>query len=310
MLRLEYGKDKLPYDKVAIAVGLFDGVHIAHRELMLTTVREARDMGIPAGVFTFTGDIKSSSTRIYTDDEKLDIIESLGIDFVITASFADIAGKSAEEFCVDILHHELGVALAVVGYNFKFGKGAVGTPDLLESIFASLGKRTIVVPEMTLDGKAVSSTRIREALAKGNMKAATDMLGAPYFVSGKVEHGIGQGRDTLGYPTVNVRKRLGSADLPFGVYRAAVACLGKIYSAVCNLGKCPTLSPREAHFEAHIINFSEPVYDEQIKIYLLEFLREEIAFDTVEELKMQIKVDLERTIKANGEAKWITTGQK
>ena len=96
MLRLEYGKDTLPYDNAALAIGVFDGVHLAHRELILTTVRNARAMGIAAGIFTFSGGIKSTSPRIYTDEEKIDILDSLGIDFVITAHFSDIAGKSAD----------------------------------------------------------------------------------------------------------------------------------------------------------------------------------------------------------------------
>ena len=310
MLRLEYGKDTLPYEKAAIAIGVFDGVHLAHRELVRTTVREARSMGVAAGVFTFTGSIKSTSPRIYNDSEKLDILESLGIDFVITASFSDIANKSAEEFCIDVLHGELGISLAVIGYNFKFGKGALGTSDLLKTTLNAVGARTVIVPEMRLDGDTVSSTRVRRLVSTGDMQTAAKLLGAPYFVSGRVEHGIGKGGTDLGFPTINVKFNRGNVRLPNGVYRAAVECRGKIYSAVCNLGECPTLAPRDVHFEAHIIDFSESIYGEEIKIYLLEYLRAETRFETVDALKMQIKVDLERVIKANGEEKWITTGQK
>ena len=292
-----------------IALGFFDGVHIAHRDLILSASRIAHEKGMPLGIFTFDGDIKSGVPKIYGQAEKLKIFEQLGADFVVLADFESIKDLTPEEFVCHVLYKDLSARTVVAGFNFRFGKGAVGNAESLAALMKSIGGEAVIRREITSDdGKTVSSTRIRELISKKDIKTANSLLGAPYFIRGRVSSGNKKGRE-LGFPTVNTSLEP-DRTAPLGVFRSAVPIDGKIYHAVTNIGSCPTLGEREIHAETHIINYTGDLYERELEIYLLGFLREEIHFNSVDELCRRVEEDKKRTVNENGELSWQRLGLK
>ena len=302
---------KLTVGECAVAIGLFDGFHVAHRALVQKTREIAKQKGLSTGIFTFISNktIKKGAKKIYSTEEKLEIADSLGVDFAVVADFSDIANLSAEEFVKHTLVDDLSAKIAAAGFNFRFGEGASGDASLLDRLMRESGGEAIVFDEYTHGGRAVSSTVIRELLTDGKMADATSLLGTPYFLTGEVSHGDGRGR-SLGLPTVNT-------DIPeekliprVGVYRSAVLISDRLYSGVTNVGTCPTFGERAPHAETYILDFSGELYGESIRVYLLEFLRDERHFDSADSLILQIKLDINYTIKKNGEQTWQELGLK
>jgi riboflavin kinase/FMN adenylyltransferase len=163
---------------------------------------------------------------------------------------------------------------------------------------AKRGKEAITVNEKTLDGKSISATLIRELIAQGEIEEANRLLGAPYMLRGKVSAGEGLGH-SLGFPTINTDIPKGRAT-PLGVFRSAVPIGDNIYHAVTNIGSCPTLGERQTHAETHIMGFDGNLYTQDIEVYLLGYLRNEIKFNSAKELINQVEEDKQRAIKENG----------
>lgn len=302
--------EKLNVGKCAVALGYFDGVHLGHRELISLLVREARADGLKSYVLTFEDNIaktKKTQSIIYNTEEKIRIFESLGVDGVIIADFSSISGLSPESFVFDVLIDSLGVELAISGYNFRFGKFAAADSSRLIELMEDKGKRALVLSERRIDGKTLSATVIREYLSAKRLDEATKMLGAPYFIEGTVERGLGLGKG-FGFPTVNIPIRE-SSPLTSGVYRTAVKIGDKLYTGVTNVGSCPTVKEREIHTETLIADFDGNLYGQNIKIYFLGYLREEKLFDSVDGLREQIYLDKDRSIEENGDLTWLATGQ-
>ena len=293
----------------AVAVGFFDGVHLAHRELIHTAIDEARRRGIPAGVFTFSSEsgIKSSRSRIYTTEERLGIIESLGVDFAVVCDFASIRDVSGRDFVREVLVGDLGVSVAVSGFNFNFGKNAEsGATDFVKYMSEAGGEAIIIEPRM-FAGRPLSSSMIREFLSVGKVESAAAALGAPFFVTGEVDRGWELGRK-LGFPTANIAEAAGRVKLKRGVYRCAVKIGNRLYHAITNIGVCPTFDERDSHYETHILNYSGNLYGKKITLYFLGYLREERHFDSPEKLKEQIAVDKYRAKEENGDTLWQEIG--
>ncbi len=291
-----------------VALGFFDGVHKAHREILKTARRKAEALGVPFGVFTFASesDIKKEAKRLYTTDERLEIIEGLGADFAVLADFAEIRSLSEEEFVKGLLIGKLNCDVAVAGYNFRFGKGALGDSEALFCLMEKSGRRAVIVEEVTVSGSPVSSTLIRSFIEEGRIEESNIMLGSPYAFFGKVVHGNNDGKK-LGIPTVNTEIH-NKVTPKLGAYRSLVLFDGEIYNAVTNIGKCPTLGEREIHLETHMIGFSGDIYGKNVKIFLLGFLREERLFASEKELIMQINIDKNITLEENGVEKWQELG--
>ncbi|MBR2344008.1 MAG: riboflavin biosynthesis protein RibF [Clostridia bacterium] len=290
----EYGKDRLPKAKRAVALGFFDGVHLGHRKIIGDTVASAKRNSLTSAVFTFFGErggFKPSAPRIYSTEEKLGIFRTLGVDEVIIADFSKISHISAEDFARELLAGELSAREAHLGYNYRFGRGGTAGADELEALLRSVGARAYIAPEYKFHGMPLSSTEIRRALAAGDIRLAGEMLGAPYRLRGKIEHGRGLGH-SLGYPTVNTEL---SHDCPLrhGVYRTAVEISGRRLLGVTNIGVCPTVGEREMHAETHIIDFSGELYGEECTVFFLDFLRDEIKFSSEAELSERIRLDVE-----------------
>ena len=298
-------------EKCVVALGFFDGVHLAHRRLIAHAEQIARAKGLRLAVFTFAAEAegyKYTEGRLYSTEEKLSLLASLGVELTVLADFSSLRDLSPEAFALDVLVKTLGAHIAVAGYNFRFGKGASGDAHTLLALMRASGGDAVIEAECTQGGEAVSSTRIRRLLAQGKTEEADRLLVTPYFLEGTVESGRGMGR-TWGIPTVNLPLPKGRTFLCEGVYRSAILIRNEVYHAVTNVGRCPTFGAREVHAETHVLDCDLSLYGEKVRIYLLGYLREEKVFSGVEELKTQIIVDKNRAIKENGDIKWLVTGQ-
>ncbi len=303
--------DKIPStEPIAAALGFFDGVHIAHRALIELLIKEAKERNLTPCVFTFTENLTKQGKKqslIYNTKDKIDILASLGIEKIILADFPSLSWLSPESFVFDVLIDTLSVRLAASGYNFRFGKGAVGNAELLSELMTARGAEGLILGEQKDNGEAVSATRIRQLLSEGKPERAAELLGMPYFIHGEVERGLGVG-GAWGFPTVNTALS-GSTPLKTGVYRTAVKIGERLYTGVTNIGSCPTVKERSIHAETLIADYSGDLYGQDVYIYFLGYLREEIRFESIEILKKQIYADRDRAVKENGDLKWLVIGQ-
>ena len=303
--------EKLNKQGCVVALGFFDGVHIAHRDLLSVAREIAKDRGLAFGIFTFgsSGRIKGNVQRLYDDGEKAELFDVLGADFAVFADFSAIAGLSPEDFVKKTLVADLNCKVCVAGFNFRFGKGAAADSARLSQLMEEADAEAVICEEITADGLTLSATLIRELITEGKIDEANRYLGAPYYIKGRVTHGRADGR-RIGFPTVNIPIADGKIIPKSGVYRSATIIDGKIYGCVSNIGVCPTFNGNETRLEAHIIDFDGDLYGKEMRIYLLGYLREERRFSSVDELKMQINIDKNIAIKENGDIKWQELGLK
>ena len=204
-----------------IALGFFDGVHIGHRKILAKARTEADRLGIPLAAFTFSlnSSIKDEK-RIYTESERLYLLEECGVDEVIIASFSDMKELSGESFVKEYLIGKYGCATSVIGRDFRFGRGAAYDADALSLLMAEAGRKCITVDDVTIEGKRVSTTEIKEYLSAGEIDKANRALGSPYLIISTVTHGRGVGK-TLGFPALNCD--IGSQrPIRHGVYASSV----------------------------------------------------------------------------------------
>jgi riboflavin kinase/FMN adenylyltransferase len=299
-MRIVRGLDSVPPEAPpsAVALGSFDGVHLGHRAILGTAVARARAAGLDALACTFDRhplevlQPDRAPALISTLDERLSLIGETGVDGVVVLAFTrELAAVEPEVFVKDVLLGRLRARDVVVGYNHRFGRGARGDAGLLEQLGQRLGFRAHIVPPMTVEGAAVSSTEIRTALQRGDVEAAARRLGRPYAIGGVVTAGAGRGR-TLGFPTANI-----APDRPplvaRGVYHGRLTLDGKEHAAVVNVGVRPTFGETTLAVEAHLLDFSGDLYGRQVRLAFLERLRDEMRFASVEDLRSQIARDVE-----------------
>ena len=270
--------------RTALALGFFDGVHIADY---------AREHGLRAAALTFDRPPASvlfgAKERLLTDDaEKRRLIEGLGAERRILAATPSLLAMSGASF-VELLVREHSAAALFCGYNYTFGSDRLGAEEL-----ARLGRErglfVRVLPEETALGGPVSSSRIRALLAEGSMEQAAELLGRPFSVTGTVERGKGLGR-SLGFPTLNIYPSVSGELLPHGVYAARIAFGDESRAAVANFGINPTVGDKNIRLEAHILDYSGDLYGRTVTVSLCRFLRPERKFSSVDELAAQIAAD-------------------
>jgi len=294
-----------------VVLGLFDGVHIAHRELISVGKRLALEKGLPLVIFTFSADspmLKPGTERIYTDKEKLSLLAQCGADFTVISDFESLRSTSGGDFAKKILIDGMNARHFVCGYNFRYGRNAEGDSESLLSTFLGESRCGTVVEEIKYKGEAVSSTRIREAIASNDMKEAAALLGLPYFICGRTGHGVGLGRQ-MGIPTVNIDLNADRSSPRRGVYASLVKLGGEVYPALTNVGTCPTFGERDVHTETFILDFEGDIYGEKITVYFIDYLRDEKKFSSEKELIMQIMIDKNNAIRILEDLKWQEIGQ-
>lgn len=295
------GLDSYPPDRspTVVALGAFDGVHRAHQAILARAVSRARALGLPALACTFDPhplqvlQPDRAPAPITTLEESLALIAEQGVDATLVIEFtSDFSRVAAEAFVREVLHRNLKVREVVVGFNHTFGRGARGTPALLESLGPTLGFVVHVIPPLTVDGIMVSSSAIREALRAGDVKMARRLLGRPYTVRGRVVRGKGRGRE-LGFPTANLKPERELILAP-GVYAARAHWTWGAGGAVVNVGVRPTFGEGEYWVEAYLLNFSGELYDQPLALAFLERLRPEQRFPSIEALRAQVARDIEQ----------------
>ena len=288
-----------------LALGVFDGVHIGHQEVISRAVKAAEKKGGLAGMLTFDphpirviAPEKAPTSLLATLNHKADIVRDLGIQLFIPLHFdAAFAAMEASEFIGKLTAAH--IATLAVGEDWRFGHNRSGDVPFLEREAKLRGFHLDAVPPVMLDGDRVSSTRIRQAIRDGNLEAAQRMLGRPYSVSGTVVEGKKLGR-TIGFPTANVAT--GDAQLPpDGVWVVETLLAdGRKIGGVANLGMRPTVDGSARSLEVHVFDFSGDLYGQEFELQFEKYLRPEIRFPSIEALRTQIQQDAEAARTALG----------
>lgn len=282
----------------AVAVGVFDGLHLGHEAILERTRIEAAARGGTALVFSFEPTPKeffapsNPPARLTSFRERFERLEALGIEELFCPRFAAIRGLPAREFIDELLIARLKAKAVVVGADFRFGAGRSGTLDDLRAAGQHHGFAVVEVPPVFYGGRRVSSTAIREALAAGALRTARAMLGRHYSISGRVVRGLGLGKQ-LGFPTANVSlKRLRTP--VDGIFAVRVAGLGpRPLDAVASVGTRPTIGGGKPLLEVLIFDFDRDIYGRYITVQFVERLREERHFADLPALQRQIALDCE-----------------
>lgn len=285
-----------PRVPVAAAIGVFDGVHLGHQELLRRLREEAQARGALPLVFTFSENLKQAQV-LSGEAERLELFAAFGVSAVFLADFASLRGLSCEAFVQEYLRGRMDCRAVVIGSDFRFGRGRSGDSGTMGELF---GGDTVVLPPVQVEGQIVSSTEIRRRLLAGDLSGAERMLGRPYGFLLPVSRGRMLGRE-LGFPTINqipARDRL----LPrFGVYESLVRIGEASYRGVTNVGVKPTVTSQEMPLlETHLLGYTgKDLYGETVGVSLLRMLREERRFETLEALREQVQKDI-RAVESAG----------
>ena len=275
------------------SIGNYDGLHLGHRQVLRQLSEQAREDGLPSLVMCFEptpleffcGD--RAPARLSTFREKVEQLGAMGIERFFCVRFVpELADMSPEQFVRDFLVEGIGVRHLVVGDVFRFGRDRSGDFSTLEVAGRTHGFEVVDTPSYSVDGIRVSSTLVRESLAKGDLGFAEQMLGRPYSMSGRVVRGDQLGRQ-LGFPTANLR--VGRHKPPLrGVYAVRIRGLGQVRAGMASLGTRPTVDGTEMRLEVHIFDFDEDVYGRHIRVEYAHRLRTEKRFDNVELMTEQL----------------------
>lgn len=287
----------VPYGKTAVILGNFDGLHTAHTAVIKSGIDYAKANNIPCGVLVFTENTKSITEKdgvklIIDNNEKLRLMENMGVDFVYTVMFdREFMKKTPEKFIYDTVHC-LKPKAVFAGYDYRFGYMAEGDTKTLAEFGKKYDFETIITPEICVDGTPVSSTLIRKFIADGDVIRANRLLGRPFAMCGKVEYGLQNGRK-MGFPTANLAYDNNMVIPHTGVYAGYTIFDDKKYESVINVGNNPTFNADKITIESNIFDFERDIYGENIRIEFTEKIRGDIKFNDIAELKKQISADAE-----------------
>lgn len=288
-----------PEDRGCVAtIGNFDGVHVGHRAVFQRLRTRGRELGLPSTVITFEpqpleyfapGAAPARLTRLR---EKLSALQAVGIERVVLLQFGPrLAQMTAQAFVAQLLIDGLGVQFLLVGDDFRFGRGRAGDFALLREIGSVQGFDVEDLHTITHGEERISSTRIREALSRGDLGNARHLLGRPYAICGRVAHGHKRGR-TIGYPTANLNMHRRVSPLR-GVFAVMVDGVGeRSLPGVANIGTRPTVNGDHRYLlEVHLFDFSGDIYGRHARVEFRLKLRDEKKFDSFDELRQQIDLD-------------------
>lgn len=285
-----------------LTIGVFDGVHCGHQEILRNLTAGAREYGAPAVALTFWPhpavvlgkrlDLKC----LTTPEERAELLGSAGVDVVITQPFTrDFANLSAQEF-MRLVSTRLGLRSLWIGYDFALGRGREGTPERLAELGKDLDYDVKVLSPVRNGDLTLSSSLIRQHIASGQVTVAAQSLGRSYSLSGKVVHGDGRGRK-INIPTANIDYPAEKVIPANGVYAAWAWVNGERIPAATNIGVNPTFTPdkQTPNLEAHLLDFNRDLYDQEVKVEFVQRLRDELKFSSVDALLEQIRSDIQQT---------------
>jgi riboflavin kinase/FMN adenylyltransferase len=285
-------------DDTVIALGNFDGMHTGHTELIRKTAETARRRGMKSAVFTFTGNPrnviegKTLIRSLLSPADKEEIIGGLGIDYLFSLPFSeDVRRMTPEEFIEGLLLGVFRAREVFCGFNYRFGAGRAGSLSTLREAAAYRGFALNVLKPVVVEGKAVSSSMIREIIAKGMVDECRKYMGRNYSIAGKVVSGNRIGR-TIGFPTCNLLIDGEMASPARGVYVTTCFFGGHTFPGVTNFGIRPTIGDGKKTAETHLFDFEGDLYGKEIRVEFLKKIRDEIKFDNVGQLAAQIAADI------------------
>ena len=303
---------KQAQEPVTLTIGVFDGVHRGHQDLLRRVAADGRESGLVPTALTFDPDPETlvhpeqECRSLSTLAEREALFRQHGIERVELVAFTpELAAQSAAEF-LSSLHERCDLKHLIVGEDFALGHDRAGTVDVLRQLGKEFGFSVIGVPLLAHEGRVITSTWVREALAAGDVKLAHALLGRPYAISGVVQTGAQRGRH-LGFPTANVAPPPGRALPADGVYFVQVQVLdgpagnghgtkapvgGATTYGVVNLGGRPTFGEAERLLETHILDFQGDIYGAHLSVAFIDQLRGTVRFGSVDELRLQIERDV------------------
>ena len=281
-----------------LTIGTFDGVHLGHQKIIERVVATARQEGLLATIFTFFPHPRmvvqhdKSLKLIHTLEEKKQLLQRLGVDLLVVQPFNEaFAQLTAEEFVSTILVQHLNVKKVIIGYDHRFGRNRTANINDMRLFGEKYGFAVEEISVQEVDEVSVSSTKIREALNKGDVTTAEHYLGTPYSLTGRVVHGLKLGR-TLGYPTANIQVTEDYKLIPKdGVYAVYSYIDGRKVYGMMSIGKNPTIEGKGASIEVYFFDFNGDLYDQKLTIEFVQYLREEQKFATIDLLKKQLQDD-------------------
>jgi len=301
-VQIYYGLDHFKAINPVVTIGTFDGVHLGHQEVISELVRISKFSGGDSVVFTFEPHPRvvvlpqeDSIRLLSTIDEKISSMDKMGIDHLVIYPFTDEFSKlSYNEFVTNILVGRMKLSCLVVGYDHRFGQGRRGDFNALEALSKSLSFSVEQLSKFLVNGKLVSSSKIRAALESGDISDANHYLGYQYPLTGRVVEGMKLGRK-IGFPTANIepfnRHKMVPGD---GVYAVSVNIGDRIYNGMCNIGFRPTVNFNVDHksIEVNIFDFEADIYGSVITMNFIEKIRDEHKFSNIYELQEQLNRDM------------------
>lgn len=299
---MKYIKDTLEFhiaEDSVITLGKFDGLHSGHRYLM-EEMQKGKRNGLKCVVFTFDIPPRAIHKEEYkvlsTNEEKVCIFEEAGVDYLIECPFTDELRQMSPYDFLKMLTEKIHVKKIVAGTDFCFGYKRSGTYRELKQYAGEFAYEAVIVNKKQYKGRDISSTRIRDCIAKGEMEEANRLLGYDYFVTAKVENGNRIGR-TIGFPTANQLPPKEKLLPPNGVYATRILLEGKLYNGISNIGKKPTIQGEHPiGIETNIFGFDGRIYNQNIQVSFLKYIRPEQKFESLEALTAQIRKDREAVI--------------
>ncbi|HNK27574.1 MAG TPA: riboflavin biosynthesis protein RibF [Ferruginibacter sp.] len=298
--------NRLPvFRHAVITIGTFDGVHAGHRQIIERLKQTAAEAGGESVIITFhphprkvVSSVITGVRLINTLDERIELLEKTGIDHLVIVPFTDyFANQSADEYIRDFLVARFRPHTIIIGYDHRFGRERSGNYSLLEEKAAQYGYRLMEIPEHLLDTIKVSSTNIRNAILHSNADEANRLLGYTFFFEGEVIHGDKIGRE-IGYPTANLKstddEKIVMGD---GIYAVYATVDGLQYKGMMSIGFRPTVNGRTRVTEVNLFDFDQSIYGKKIRVHVKKYLRSEVKFNGLEELKEQLHKDKEDSLK-------------
>ena len=331
-MEVHYNIEQLPFFRHAvITIGTFDGVHSGHRQIIGKLKEEAKTIHGETVIITFHPHPRKvvSSTilgirLINTLEEKIELLEQLGIDHLVVVPFTDaFANQQAEDYVKDFLVDKFHPHTIIIGYDHRFGKERKGDYLLLERLAPVFNFQLKEIPKHVIDEISISSTRIREALLHGKIEIADKLLGYEFFFSGTVVHGDKLGRK-LGYPTANLKiqdeEKITPGNGIYAVYAKIEMggstqkiedntlshspltthhpkATGSLLKGMMSIGFRPTVDGKKRVIEVNLFDFNKEIYGRALRVYVKKYLREEVKFDSLDELVMQIDQDKVESLK-------------
>ncbi|HAW49597.1 TPA: hypothetical protein DCX16_01400 [bacterium] len=280
-----------------VTAGIFDGIHVGHQYLIKELVRSANKKGCDSLILTFyphPGSIALNETTQYiiSEREQERIFEELGVKILVRADFYKLYRMSSGEY-IEFLVDRLKMQEIFVGHDHSFGRNREGNAEVLKKLSKEKSFSCLFIPDVSFGGKKISSSRIKESLSQGEVETASYFLGRPYSVSGIVTRSVGRG-EKLGFPTANV---LWDKDLfcpKNGVYFVSLKIDRGIFYGMANIGKRPTFDGNDTFLEVHIFDFDGYLYNKEITVFFHFWIRNEMKFNSNDELILQLKKDKEK----------------